>query len=333
MSSDSPEKESLASTACWIAAVRAHESERADRLFDDPWAALLVDQAGQDWLERMALLQARLERMSTGPKISMHWGKPGQEWGQPSLRFEMIIPKKPMNGSKHDQENSTDIGIVIRTKFFDDFLLHATREHEIRQVVILASGMDTRAFRLRWPTHTRLFEVDQPELLLQKRQVLFSAGASPTCSRWSIGADLVKGPWSGTLMRAGFDPHRTSVWLIEGLLPYLSELAVQALLDRVTALSAPGSWLGLTAINREMLTSPVMHIWLKFMEQAGIPWLSAMDEPEAFLAKRGWVATVVQPGEESANFGRWSYPVISRSVPNSPRAWLVTAIRSSCQPK
>lgn len=94
MSSDHPEKESFASTACWIAAIRAHESERADRLFDDPWAALLVGQAGQAWLERMDLLQARLERISKDYSISMHWGKPGQEWGQPRLRFETTIPER-----------------------------------------------------------------------------------------------------------------------------------------------------------------------------------------------------------------------------------------------
>src|SRR5438874_1814169 len=221
MSSDSPEKESLASAACWIAAVRAHESERIDRLFDDPWAALLAGQAGQAWLDRMALIQDQLERMSKDSRISMHWGKPGQAWGHPGLRFEMTIPEHPANTFTRDQEVPIEIGIVIRTKFFDDFLLRATRERQIGQVVILAAGMDTRAFRLTWPKHTRFFEVDQSELLLQKRQLLFSVGASPTCSRWSIGADLMEGLWPGTLMRAGFDPHRTSVWLIEGFLPYL----------------------------------------------------------------------------------------------------------------
>jgi len=329
MSYDSPTKESLASTACWIAAVRAHESERVDRLFDDPWATLLAGQAGQAWLDRMAVIEAQIDRMSKDYRLSMHWGKPRQEWGHPTLRLQTTIPENAANALTRDQEVPTEIGIVIRTRFFDDFLLHATREHEITQVVILAAGMDTRAFRLTWPKHTRLFEVDQSELLRQKRQLLFSAEASPTCSRWSIGVDLVEGPWSATLMRAGFDPHRTSVWLIEGFLPYLSESAVLRLLDKVTALSAPGSRLGFTAINRDMLTSPSTQFWLKSMEEAGIPWLSAMNDPEAFLAKLGWVATVVQPGEESANFGRWPYPVVPRSVPHIPRTWFVTATRAS----
>lgn len=78
----------------------------------------------------------------------MHWGKPGQAWGHPGLRLEVTIPENPANTFTGDQEIPTEIGIVIRTKFFDDFLLRATREHEIRQVVILAAGMDTRGFRL-----------------------------------------------------------------------------------------------------------------------------------------------------------------------------------------
>jgi methyltransferase (TIGR00027 family) len=325
MSLNRPEKESLASTACWVAAVRAHEHERADRLFDDPWAALLAGPTGQAWIDHMALLQARLERMSRTPRISMHWGKPGKEWGHPTLQLETSTPEHLANTLTHEKEVPSEIGLVIRTKFFDEFLLHATREHEVHQVVVLAAGMDTRAFRLAWPAHTRLFELDQPELLAQKEQILASAGTSPTCWYRTVGIDLIEEHWPGALLRAGFDPRQPTVWLIEGLLPYLSESTIPHLLNLVTALSASGSCLGLTAINHAMLTSPAMRVFLQFMEQAGIPWLSAMDEPETFLAKRKWIATVVQPGEESANFGRWPYPVIPRSIPNVPRTWLVTA--------
>jgi methyltransferase (TIGR00027 family) len=329
MASDSPEKESLASTAYWIATARAHETERVDRLFDDPWAALLAGQAGQGWLDRIATIQTQLDRISTDYRVSLHWGKPGQEWGYPALRFETAMPEKLADALAYQEETPTELGIVIRTKFFDDFLLQATREYHIPQIVILASGMDTRAFRLMWPAHTRFFEIDQPEVLLHKRQVLASVGASSNCWHRSIGADLIAGRWSATLLRTGFDPHQTSVWLIEGLLPYLPESVVSHLFDKVTALSAPGSWLGFTAVNGDALTSPMMRFWLKSIEEAGVPWLSAMDEPEALLAKYRWSTTVTQLGEESANFGRWPYLVVPRSVPNFPRGWLVTAIKQS----
>ena len=331
MPDDNPKKESLASTAYWVAAIRAHETERIDRLFDDPWAALLAGQAGQDWLDRMATIQAQFGRPRPKHRIALHWGKLGQRWERPELRFETTIPENPVDALAHDEDASTDFGVVIRTKFFDDFLLQAAREYHISQIVILASGMDTRAFRLMWPAHTRFFEIDQPEVLLHKRQVLSSVGASPNCWRRSIGADLLEGSWSGTLLRTGFDPHRASVWLIEGLLPYLPEVVVSHLFDKVTALSAPDSWLGFTAMNSDMLTSPITRLWVESLKEEGIPWLSAMDEPEVVLAKYGWNATVIQPGEEGANFGRWPYPVVPRSVPNFPRSWLVTAQKLSRQ--
>jgi methyltransferase (TIGR00027 family) len=326
MSFENPDKEGLASTACWIAAIRAHESEHADRLFEDPWAALLAGQAGQTWLDRMEVIEARLERMSKDYRIAIHWGKPGQEWGSPKLRFETTIPQ---HTAKRDQEALTEIGVVIRTKFFDDFLLHALAEYPIRQVVMLAAGMDTRGFRLTLPAETRLFELDQPELLAQKEELLSSASASATCWRRTIGIDFIKEHWPEALLRAGFKPRQPTVWLIEGLLPYLAESTIPHLLNIVTALSAPDSQLAFTAINREMLTSPSTQLWVKAMEEAGVPWLSAMDKPETLLAKRGWVPTVVQPGEEGANFGRWSHPVVPRSVPAVPRSWLVTAVRQA----
>lgn len=101
MSSQQPEQNALISTTCWIAAVRARESERADRLFYDPWAVLLAGEEGWAWRER-----------ATGGK------------------------------------DENEVGLAIRTRFFDDFLLRVTGEHAVRQVVVAAAGMDTRAFRL-----------------------------------------------------------------------------------------------------------------------------------------------------------------------------------------
>ncbi len=282
MSSDSSAKVTLASTACQAAAARARESERADRLFNDPWAALLAGQVEQDWSDHIST----------------------------------------------DLSRGGDHGIVIRTKFFDDFLLHAVAEHQIRQVVIIAAGMDTRAFRLIWPEETHLFELDQPELLAQKEQLLSSAGASPTCWRQTIGVDL-RNPWADTLRQAGFDPLQRSVWLLEGLLYYLPASSALHLLDVITTLSASESRLGFNVVNHDLLTSPRYHSLMESLEKSGIPWISAMDEPEVVLAERGWSATVSQIGEEGAKFGRWSHAITPRSVPDVPRSFLVTATRMS----
>ena len=277
MSSDDSAKGALASTACWMAAVRARESECANHLFSDPWAALLAGQAGQVWVDRAAEI-----RPESAPVL------------------------------------------VVRTKFFDDFLLRAITQHQVRQVVLVAAGMDTRAFRLPSPEGTRLFELDQPEVLVQKELLLSSAGASPTCWRQTIEIDL-REPWADALHLAGFDPLQRSVWLVEGLLRYLPLSSVIRLLEIITNLSASDSWLGFDVVNRDMLVSPQDSLLGEFLEKSDIPWVSSMDEPEALLAEHGWTATVVQFGEESANFGRWPYPIAPHSVLGIPRQFFVTA--------
>jgi methyltransferase (TIGR00027 family) len=108
---------------------------------------------------------------------------------------------------------------VVRTHFFDDFLLYASWGAGVRQVVLLAAGMDARAFRLSWAPGTRLYELDRPEALITKEEILAQTGVSPACQRRLIGADLVGHPsWSEALLRAGYEPQEPSAWLMEGLL-------------------------------------------------------------------------------------------------------------------
>jgi methyltransferase (TIGR00027 family) len=214
--------------------------------------------------------------------------------------------------------------LTVRTRFFDDFLQHAVTEQKIRQVVLLAAGLDARAFRLPWPEQTRLFELDQPHVLEYKEQVLAAGNAKAVCERRIIKVDL-RDAWAQALKDAGFDAGQPSVWLMEGLQPYLSSGALERLFDEITSLSVPQSRLGFDAAGGTWLTSELVQPMIKLMARVGIFWLSSMDDPQAFLKVRGWSATVIQTGEESANYGRWPFPVIPRSVPDVPRSWLVVA--------
>ncbi len=272
-------KDLLGSTAGWTAAMRASESQREDRLFHDPWAALLAGKAEERWAKTAAAAQVNNSFM-----------------------------------------------IAVRTRFFDDFLLRIATEHQIRQVVLMAAGMDTRAFRLSWPEQMRLFELDQPQVLEYKEQILASSGAIPTCEHKIIKVDLTD-PWTETLPEAGFDPRQPSAWLLEGFLLFLPTTSEIRILDEVTSLSAPGSWIGFDAINSEMLTSEWTRPWIEAVAKAGVPRQGVLDEPEAFMAERGWLATLHQPGEEHVNYGRWPYPVMPLSMPNIPRYWFITAQR------
>ena len=129
--------------------------------------------------------------------------------------------------------------VIIRTRFYDDYLLGAC-EAGCRQVVLLAAGLDTRAYRLPWPDGVRLYELDLPEVLAFKDKVLTGENAAARCSRTALPVDL-REDWPARLVEAGLDPARPTAWLIEGLLVYLTADEAAHLLTRVGDLSAPGS--------------------------------------------------------------------------------------------
>ena len=144
----------------------------------------------------------------------------------------------------------------MRSRYFDDFFRRAADEGA-RQAVVLASGLDTRAFRLELPAGTVLHELDLPELVALKQRLLAGAGAPPGCQVRRTGADLVQDDWADRLCAAGFRSDRPAVWIAEGLLQYLGAEPVQRLFARITLLSAPGSALGFDLIGREALGGPL----------------------------------------------------------------------------
>src|ERR1700742_1857553 len=129
--------------------------------------------------------------------------------------------------------------VGVRTRFFDDYFVAAGRSRT-RQAVILAAGLDARAYRLQWPGDYTVFEVDQPRVLEFKQQVLDQRGAVPTARRVPIATDL-RDDWAGALIAAGFDARQPTAWGLEGLLPYLPGAAQNALFEKLHELSAAGS--------------------------------------------------------------------------------------------
>jgi methyltransferase (TIGR00027 family) len=225
----------------------------------------------------------------------------------------------------------TDLGVVpitLRTRFFDDWLQRVVVDEALQQVVLLAAGLDTRAYRLDWPEGTQIYEVDQPAVLAHKAQVLADAGAQPKCERAAIAADLA-GDWEGKLAAAGFQVQAPAAWLLEGFLFYLSDEQLRRILDRVTALAVPGSWMGFDIVNSVMLTHPLTQSWVQMQAQSGAPWLGTLDDPVGYLAARGWQATLTQAGDPDANYGRWPFPVFPVDASELPHNWLVTARKES----
>jgi methyltransferase (TIGR00027 family) len=132
-------------------------------------------------------------------------------------------------------------GMAVRTRFYDQYFADATHSG-IRQAVIVAAGLDARAYRLAWPEGTVVYEVDMPEVIDFKTSTLSKLGAEPTAERRTVAVDL-RDDWPAALRVAGFDPKAPAAWSAEGLLVYLPPEAQDALFDNVTALSAVGSQL------------------------------------------------------------------------------------------
>ncbi len=130
--------------------------------------------------------------------------------------------QKSMRAAMGAPGDGPDLYLSIRTKFLDDALVHAVRARGLQQVVILAAGMDTRAFRIPWPSGVKVFEVDRDEIFDHKEAVLGRAGASPSCERHVVRADLAR-PWAAALPAAGFERSKPAAFLVEGLLMYLDE--------------------------------------------------------------------------------------------------------------
>jgi methyltransferase (TIGR00027 family) len=163
-------------------------------------------------------------------------------WAEPLVRAV---------GMEHFQElldapeTSDDVqrmvhGMAIRTRYFDDFLRETSHVTDIRQTVILASGLDARGYRLPWPAGTVVFEVDQPGVIDVKVSALQRLGARPTAEVRNVGVDL-REDWPAALAAQGFDPARPTAWIAEGLLIYLPPDAQDRLFDHITALSTAGS--------------------------------------------------------------------------------------------
>jgi methyltransferase (TIGR00027 family) len=283
-----PTLDAIERTALLTAAIRAAETRREDRLYADPYAAAFAGDIGPELLAEVCAVTFPAGRSRTLP--------------------------------------STPDYNAIRTRFFDDYLTAAVRDPAMGQVVIAPVGMDARAFRLSWPRRIRLFEVDRPVVLSVKEEVL--GDFESTVDRRAVGVDLRDDAWTDRLLAEGYDPTRPSTWLLEGLLYYIHEPDVHRILDRVRAMTAPGSLVAADVVNRAALRLPNMRGLLDVFAGWGCPWLFGTDEPEELFASHGIAATAVQPGEPAADYGRWPDPVPPRDETEVRRVFFVHGRRT-----
>ncbi|OMC43808.1 class I SAM-dependent methyltransferase [Mycobacterium sp. IS-1264] len=266
--------ELVGATALGVAASRAVETAGPNPLIRDDFARVLVSSAGPAW-ERLA--DAELAWLDDDPHA----------------------------------RRAHRLGIdyqAVRTHFFDEYFADAVSAG-IRQVVILAAGLDSRAYRLDWPADTAVYEIDQPQVLEYKTAILQRHGAVPAASRRPVPVDL-RDDWPAALTAAGFDRAQPTAWLAEGLLPYLPGDAQDRLFEMFTALSAPGSQVAIEAFGMNSRSNS--QRWLRMRERLGLDVnVQALTyhepdrtDPVEWLAEHGWRVNSVNNRDEMARLGR-----------------------------
>ena len=275
---------SVGTTAVMVAAARAIETEKPEPLIRDPYAKLLVSNAGTGVWETMLdeSMVAKVESFDPETAAVFH--------------------------HMHSYQ-------AVRTHFFDAHFAAAV-DAGVRQVVILASGLDSRAYRLDWPAGTVVFEIDQPKVLAYKSATLAEQGIAPSTDRREVPIDL-RQDWPTALRGAGFDPSAPTAWLAEGLLMYLPGDAQDRLFAQITELSAPGSRIAVETAarhadeRRQEMRERFQNVAdkLGFEQTVDVQELIYHDEDRAdvapWLDQHGWRATAQNSGDEMRRLGRW----------------------------
>ena len=267
-----------------VAAARARETDSADPLISDPYARMLVTGAGTGMWEAFSTDEMQAKIAAADPEAA--------------AVFTNMLGYQ-----------------AVRTHFFDAFF-RAAATAGIRQVVILASGLDSRAYRLPWPDGTVVYEIDQPKVLQYKSAKLDAAGVSPVAECREVAVDL-RADWPAALAAAGFDRAQPTAWLAEGLLMYLPADAQDRLFEQITALSAAGSQVSVEAVRHhdEQRRAQMRERWRKMADDIGIERtvdiadLTYNDPDRAdvteWLNAHGWQASGVSSADEMRRLGRW----------------------------
>jgi methyltransferase (TIGR00027 family) len=263
-----------------VAAARALASEDTNPIINDPFAAPLVRAAGIDFFTRV--VDGEID-----PTLEENVGENG----------------------KGELQTETD-SLAVRTRFFDEFFTNATAAG-IGQAVILAAGLDARAYRLAWASGSVVYEVDQPKVVAFKTETMAGLGAKPTAERRTVSIDL-REDWPAALRDSGFDDTKPAAWSAEGLLMYLPPEAQDRLFDHITALSAPGSQL---ATEYHPQTGPTMaersqamnNRWANLgcdVDLSGLFYEGERNNVADYLSDRGWQVVTRARRELFGDYGR-----------------------------
>jgi methyltransferase (TIGR00027 family) len=280
---------SVGATAVMVALARAAETASADPLIRDQFAEPLVSTP---------------ELAGVREQVAAWWASEPDDGSEDEAPDFTVDSNHMINYQ------------AVRTHFFDAYFAGAVAAG-IRQVVIVAAGLDSRAYRLDWPAGTTVYEIDLPKVLEYKAETLASHGATPIADRRPVPVDL-RHDWPQALRDAGFDTSRPTAWLAEGLLPFLPASAQEALFASIDALSGAGSrvavenfgvdqekrreaeekWQELRAKREARDQDTSFNPFDLWFEDEGRP------DCAGWFVSRGWTTSTVSARDEGLRLGR-----------------------------
>jgi methyltransferase (TIGR00027 family) len=289
---------SVGSTALFVATARALEAQKPDPLAVDPFAEVFCRAVG-------------------------------------GISADVLDGKAPEHQLKTSDFGESFVNFQgARTRYFDNYFGQAG-DAGVRQVVVLAAGLDSRAYRLPWPDGMTIFELDRPEVLDFKREVLAGQGARPHAERREVAVDL-REDWPQALRDGGFDTAMPSAWIAEGLLIYLPADAQHQLYTGIDALASPGSHVAVedgapmppdefaTAVEKEREANAKgdqrLFFQLVYNEQCA--------PAEQWFGERGWTAVPTPLADYLREVGRPVPGPDTDAGPMIARNTLVSAIKN-----
>jgi methyltransferase (TIGR00027 family) len=291
---------SVGATATMVAAARAAATRRPQPVITDEFAEPLVRAVGLDVFTKLATGELDSDDLENG------------------VKFSRMVDT-----------------FAARARFYDDYFA-AAGQADLRQVVIVASGLDSRAYRLHWPPGTTVYEIDQPEVIAFKTATLAEFGAAPTAELRTVGIDL-REDWPAALQTAGFDPAQATAWLAEGvLIGFLPPEAEVRLLDAIIPLSSEGSRFAAdfgtvapaTPEGREQ-SRLATEGWRRHgldLDIAGLAYPGEHTDVAAHLAANGWDTNTFRLADLFSAAGLPQLGPVEHQVPAATISF-VTAVR------
>ena len=190
--------------------------------------------------------------------------------------------------------------VNLRTRAIDTIVAQALQQNR-SQLVVLGAGLDGRAWRLDGLEGVDVYELDHPETQAVKRQR--AAGIAPAAAQLTfVPIDFERQSLRVSLDEAGHDPSKATVWIWEGVSPYLSQAVNERTIHEIADCSASGSILIMTYITPA--SGP--WLWSKLVGGASVAF-RLLQEP---------IECIMQPNELAEILGRECFELIDDSGSN-----------------